>query len=701
MAWQKAAADRQPVQVDADLTASRRTDPELPKSFVITSTSSVVISDSGVDRIRTFGVGAIEVKNSAARTENYDDPGVGGARWSGVPLPTTGSCAGLSTPSSCPAVPLCYLDSGRAVGPAWDCSVEYTSPDPRLVAVVDASLTTSTPTCGDQNVRATCIPNLRRHPLTTDPTWEVEYISGFEIAGSSTRTRRDDSLYGGPEGLTGIATFATRSERLAVTHKDPFVLKLPNGGGWLMLLARTRALEGAADAPCSGAVASKPTDSLGDIVAWWSRDPSFDDGVATVRGPYFMVDSLRALPGLELRFWLGVPTAAIVEHEGSDEPPMDAPPEDEEEEEHPVPWLDVGDVGGALRPSDGPFDLGLSYQDWALAVAGYAHTPFATRVYRRGLALKRIPLGELLAFLAFGSTDEPNWTAANVAPGELAGQIRVWGCDTQRVGPMPQVVPFEVAFGEKMANGPVLADPCVVATPTGLNLYFSTLEPRVGSGLVIDAPHGYGIWRAVAVPEAAAVLEYRHSSGPSYRDAVFGIDFVLCLRPEGMGAAGPRDQVAPHGSSGAFLIDPDVVQDPDTGDWRVYVGQDGAPLALYIGASADGLTTWLDAWCGDVIEGGGEEDDAMEAVYRQLPWLRVLPGEPDAGGEQDEMEAVYRQLPWLRVPVEGTAGAGRLAPEESGACCEGTAEPTGGEGANAAAPESSAQPLAPGGCGCG
>lgn len=91
----------------------------------------------------------------------------------------------------------------------------------------------------------------------------------------------------------------------------------------------------------------------------------------------------------------------------------------------------------------------------------------------------------------------------------------------------------------------------------------------------------------------------------------------------------------------------------------------------------------------------------MEAVYRQLPWLRVLPGEPDAGGEQDEMEAVYRQLPWLRVPVEGTAGAGRLAPEESGACCEGTSEPTGGEGASAAAPESTAQPLAPGGCGCG
>lgn len=646
MAWRKAPADAQPAQVDVDLLdygPIRGARPELYLPFTLTSTASMVVDDRGVSRIRTFNISADQLWQSARTADNYTPKETADDRWSRTPLPTTGSCAGLGPGGACDTQRLCYLDSGRAEGPTWDCTATYTVPDPRLVAVVDS--TTSAPACGSQNVTATCIPTLRRHRLTTDLAWHYEYIADFEIAGSSTRPVADNSLYGGPEGLTGIASIGVGSARFALTHKDPSIVELPNGGGWLMLLARTRSWETILSDSCAGAagqLGSSPTNSMGDIVAWWSADPSFDDGVATVLGPFFMVDSIHALPGLELRFWLGVPTGAIVEEAGADylylyyqvEPPLEAAGFTA-----PAPL-------SVLRPD--AYDPGLSYRNWSLALAGYAHTGSATRVYKRGLAVKRIAVAELIAFLSYGSTDEPAWTSSDTAPGELLGQVRVWACDTGAIGPYPFVVPFDTAFGASVEDGPVSADPSAVATSTGLNLYFSTLEPRRGSGLPTDPRHGYGIWRCVAVPDSTAgtpdlVYEQKDGQGRVYSTISvapkFGVDFVLCVAPLG-GGAYPRDMVAPAPSSG-FYLDPDVVQDPSDGSWRVYVGQERESLTLFLGDPADGTTPWQDAWC------PSQGADAQGANARAAP--------ADA-----DMEAVYRLLPWLRIPAE---------PVESGPPC--------------------------------
>ena len=663
MAWQRAPPQRQPEQYEAT-NATAAAGPLTQSFATTTSTSTVVIDDGGVPRLRTYGIQAAALGSSSAATVGLWSPDATVAR---------GPCTTV-VPRECGNKAIGYLDSGRVDPPSFDCLALYTAYDPDLVAVVDVDPTVSS-VCGNQNIRATCVPAEQRHCRTTDVTWEYDYISYFTVDNPADRYNVSFS----PPYVA--ATISRKPARLCVTHKDPHVLELPDQLGWLMLLSRQRFVErDSAAANCQGCSAPLPTDTqagncLGDIVAWWSDNPAFDDASGTVRGPFFMVDSLHALPGLELRFWLGVPGGVVVDTEAG--PTLllyyqIEPPFPEGALAHHLAYLD--------EPGSQPGN-GLSLGDWERALYWYNNTGNPNTTWSPGLAVKRIPIGDLFGFLSYGSTDEATWSPADVAPGELLGQVRIWACDV-RIGTEPIVTPFS-RYYEVSGTSPKPADPCPILSALGLNLFFSAIQHEGAVG-VVSAANGYGIWRGVAVTDYDSgapelVWEtYRDASSSSsihYRP-IFGVDFVVCVADDKRGI--PRDMVVASTSTTSLYLDPDVVLDPVDGSWRVYAGGGAdSKLELFVGDHWDGSTPWQDAWCrpAEFREGYPDTETEGDGSWAAAGASPAGPLPRQAGRRPDpEMDAVYARLPWLQVPDGAEAGSGDVSERTATACCGGCSD---------------------------
>ena len=116
----------------------------------------------------------------------------------------------------------------------------------------------------------------------------------------------------------GVYVLPDQTAEFDVYYKDPCVVHLPNGKGWLMLLARHRVLAGS---PIPQSVDA----SLADIVAYWANeeDPDFkqtediSEDLHAVRGPYWIAINLSTLgPATNgYRFWLSVPSGCIMKNE--------------------------------------------------------------------------------------------------------------------------------------------------------------------------------------------------------------------------------------------------------------------------------------------------------------------------------------------------------------------------------------------------
>jgi hypothetical protein len=119
---------------------------------------------------------------------------------------------------------------------------------------------------------------------------------------------------GRPAHILGGAT-----RRWRVIYKDPHVVHLPNGQGWLLITSRVRWPDERLGDPRFPAGPSylAPGLSVSDVVAFHApeSDPGFEDlggGVGHVSGPYLLVSSMDAVPGKTgVRYHLGVPAGAV------------------------------------------------------------------------------------------------------------------------------------------------------------------------------------------------------------------------------------------------------------------------------------------------------------------------------------------------------------------------------------------------------
>ncbi|MDI7269145.1 MAG: hypothetical protein QME96_14240, partial [Myxococcota bacterium] len=448
---------------------------------------------------------------------------------------------------------------------------------------------------------------------------------------------------------------AVREGRFGVVFKDPHVIELPDemGGGWLMVLARYRvpagflatrqdspttawaeagatklvrqAVDPAIEYDTSELLAlAKAETSAGDVVAFHARDPGFTDDL---RGPFLLVDSLRAVPRQAgFRLWLGVPSAAVATDPTTGEQSLYV---------HYVVESNHGlDQDGGLVGF--PLDSRLSDEEqslWLAAEDAWAGGGFEEQ--GRGIAVKRIAAATVRRRLNpssfFGPKDERDWTHEDALEGELFGRVRILVPVGASSGPSYVVRTFEEVFPAG-GSPPVKVDPAAIACGDDLHLFFCARERNPATDLIQSAPlvdgtNGHGIWHAVAVPSGTQLAGA--DSGQVW-EAVHGRDFVVrrCrieVSPGGGGATWPDQVVA----SDVTLDPPRVYQDPDP-SWQ----PDGGIMVL-MGASR---ATWYDppnddffeAWLpGPLVRVDGDSHDVCwdwSDAFRSSAGKSLAPG---------------------------------------------------------------------------
>lgn len=162
---------------------------------------------------------------------------------------------------------------------------------------------------GSTQLKSTVIPNSKPEQ---DWTFTIVYY------GSALPAEYSSATYEHPDDT--IWDVQDQDVLFDVMYKDPSIVHLPDGKGWLMLLSRVRrtSAEIAADTAANGGnyvFHSGPNDCLSDIVAYWAEesDPGFEDA-STVTGPYWIAINISTLgPDTEgIRFWLSVPAGAMI-----------------------------------------------------------------------------------------------------------------------------------------------------------------------------------------------------------------------------------------------------------------------------------------------------------------------------------------------------------------------------------------------------
>jgi hypothetical protein len=174
-------------------------------------------------------------------------------------------------------------------------SVDDGTGNKRFVVHVEPSDRTTTP------LISTVIPNYKPEQ---DWTFTIVYYGSTLPAeySSATVEHPDDTIW----------DVRDQDVPFDVMYKDPSIVHLPDGKGWLMLLSRVRRTS--AEVAASGFMTG-PNDCLSDIVAYWAEesDPGFEDA-STVTGPYWIAINISTLgPDTEgIRFWLSVPGGAMI-----------------------------------------------------------------------------------------------------------------------------------------------------------------------------------------------------------------------------------------------------------------------------------------------------------------------------------------------------------------------------------------------------
>jgi hypothetical protein len=367
--------------------------------------------------------------------------------------------------------------------------------------------------------------------------------------------------------------------------------------------------------------------SIGDIVAFWSSDPDFG---SDTRGPYLIVDSLDALPGVLARLWLGVPSGVVVNEGGEDY--LLVYYQCQSCWAEPTLYLDSctpGEYSAALRQF-----LGDRAQS---------------------IGVKRIHLSELMAVLDLpilkkgtlsrsSPTWQAGWTPRDAVTGKVRGPVLLYVAAPG--SPPYELMDFVDYFQHTAPAGefyPVLVDPCALACDDVVHLFAASVA-RSGS---INTPKsvedaGRGIWHFSALDNTVPYIQ-RFRDGTS--DEVYAekdVAFVASLNPGwgDMTTDRARDWVAippPIGANSLVYQDPDVILLAD-GTVRVSFGvRDDTTLQLtamrmVTGLHDDACRTWEGAWLG-VADTKSSSKDGKTPSGDLHP--DPTPASPCPGAEQD------------------------------------------------------------------
>lgn len=388
----------------------------------------------------------------------------------------------------------------------------------------------------------TCVPHRK-----SDQPWDYDYLV--------------------LDATTGVISTETQPGNFNVEYKDPQIVKLPEGYGWLMVLSRYRATP-------TGTPETGVSLSLGDIVAWWCPTADFD---CTSVGPFLLVDSLRAWPGATIRLWLGTAGAALVGDQ----------------------LLVYYTVEKNYNGSDSPqFDFLVDGPTYETTLTDAGFSP--------GVAVTSISWATLWSAItdeqsAPGTwTTESTWnqTALPTSSGAIActplGKIQVWVA--QNAG---TVRAFEDVYdgGGVATNIPEWADPAPMVCDGNLSLYLAGIPGGAATGSVYPfgspgggshGPHmrgsGHGLWRCRAIADGFLLW-----AGGGLSVATFGVDFVVARLSILERSGVSPDQIA-QDTATIHYVDPDPVQLPD-GSWRVYAGKGSLPMQFFAGQPDDGCAT--------------------------------------------------------------------------------------------------------------
>lgn len=380
------------------------------------------------------------------------------------------------------------------------------------------------------------------------------------------------------DASTGYAE-TTATGTFNVSYKDPHVIELPDGEGWLMILTRGRYLDTVGE---PSKYTDLPGEALSDIVGWWSPTADFDG--TEVVGPFLLVDSLRAWPDADIRLWLGTAGATVVRVDG----------------EYMLMLYYVTEASRA-RDVDPPYiDLeGATAYQAQLDAAGFTS----------GTACKRILLNRLLAcvniatrWAPFIATNESRWEPDDAIEGELLGSIRPWilqrgagsGASSSVGVPLRRVRAFDAVYGGGSLGPLRPLDPCPVACEDHLVLWVAVLTVDNTSPGDAAQPGklgtGSGMWRMRAVD--AGTLLYDQDAD-DWVVPTYGKDMLLApVEEDDAGIPRSADQILEAQTSTGSWIDPDVFQLP-TGPWVLHTGSQGSsgPMLCYVGTQADGCVT--------------------------------------------------------------------------------------------------------------
>ena len=296
-------------------------------------------------------------------------------------------------------------------------------------------------------------------------------------------------------------------EDCSVRYQDACVVALPDGAGWLMLLARYARADSDGPSNPTGPVNAQ---SSAAIVGYWAPadDPTFTGG--DVVGPFWLVSRVHALNGQQIPLWLGVPGGVVVDDDG-------------------IATLFLYYVAEtSLYPEDDEqaaisagFDAGVRLRKIAVEDILALLTWEAPRYdLQTGVILRDVSgpqLQSLTASRAIGrwlETDddrawfqETNWdeeTGVYLVPGVEMGKVRIWvatgyeftrGSDPSRD---PQGnTPFEAQYYSVRTADPMptlSAGEGLVGAEV-LALYFAAILPGANSTSSLAS---WGVWRGAA-----------------------------------------------------------------------------------------------------------------------------------------------------------------------------------------------------------
>lgn len=381
-------------------------------------------------------------------------------------------------------------------------------------------------------------------------------------------------------GTTDRVTTAAGTAR--VVYKDIDVIELPNNMGWLMVLARYIV--------DINAMSIDQSNSIAQIVAWWSQTPDFAGD--QIYGPFLLVDSLNAWSKDQtVRLWLGVPGVEFVKEDDGD---------------YQIYVYYVVEECGLGYSGLGTAGLGSYLRD-TLTRAEY-EAGLRAMNFQAGVAVKRIELNDLAKMVntewlnyrfftpgVFTYTDEATWPGTSLVGGELLGGVRLWFFD----GPLLPTLAYPVRsfFDDYPSLQVQLVDPAPARCGLDIedhSLYFAvvrngataTIAPFPATSTALGS--GHGLWRARAMPDGQ-LLNY----GGMSIITTAGKDFALANQVA-MTNISP-DQIVEGVSATVADIDPDPVW--TRSGWWVASGNNTL-LSAFEGRRWDGCGTWEDALYG-------------------------------------------------------------------------------------------------------